>query len=149
MKQAADVLIQLDLAAELVEQVGLRGGGIELDTGTAGQILGQGFAELTQLDQGGVGIAGEDLLGCARKLQENGVVFLEKGEVTTLGYVPSLEVIPRSSGLGCAMGGMMPERCPPGVLGIEAHDCSFAEGALVRKERVRTETVPDWLRQRW
>jgi len=94
VEQATYILIQLDLAAELVEQVGLRGGGIELDAGAAGQILGQGFAELTQLDQGGVGIAGEDLLGCARKLQENRVVLLEKGEITagchgrSFGYVP-------------------------------------------------------------
>ena len=68
MEQAADVLIQLDLTAELIEQIGLGGVGIEFDTSAAGQVLGQGFAELTQFDQGGVGIAGEYLLGRARKL---------------------------------------------------------------------------------
>ncbi|MNR47346.1 hypothetical protein D3C85_1664380 [compost metagenome] len=68
VKQTDDIAIQLDLAAQLVEQVGLGGGGLEVDPGPAGQILGQGLAQLAQFDQGGVGIAGEYLLGRARKL---------------------------------------------------------------------------------
>src|SRR5690606_11358622 len=90
VEQADYVAIQLDLAAELVEQIRLGGGGIELDAGSAGQILRQSLAQLAQLDQRGVGIAGEDLLGGAGKLQEQRVVFLEEGEVTADGHARSL-----------------------------------------------------------
>ena len=82
MKQTVNILIQLNLTAELVKQVGLAGVGIKYNAGATGQVLSQGFAELAQFDQRGVWIAGKCLLGRARKLQEYGVVLLEKGEVT-------------------------------------------------------------------
>ncbi|MNX87377.1 hypothetical protein D3C86_1193070 [compost metagenome] len=68
VKQTANVLIQLDIAAQFVKEVGLRGCGIELDTGAAGQVLSQSLAQLSQLDKCGVGITGKDLFGRARKL---------------------------------------------------------------------------------
>lgn len=74
-----------------MEQVGLGGVGIELDTGATGQVLGQGLAQLAQLDQGGVGVTGENLLGRARKLQEDGIVLLEEGEITAGCHGRSLE----------------------------------------------------------
>jgi len=56
VEQAADAAIQLDLAAELVEQVGLGGLLVALDAGAAGQILSQGFAKLASFDSNGDGV---------------------------------------------------------------------------------------------
>ena len=90
VEQAADAAVQLDFTTELVEQVGLGGLLVELDASATSQILSQGFAKLAQFDQGGVGIGGEDLLGGAGELQEQGIVFLEEVEVTAGGHWSSL-----------------------------------------------------------
>ena len=48
------------------------------------------LAELAQLDQGGIGIGGEDLFGGAGQLQEDGVVLGEKGEIAGNGQARML-----------------------------------------------------------
>ncbi|MNZ30842.1 hypothetical protein D3C78_481280 [compost metagenome] len=116
VEQVADVAVELDLAAQTVQQVCLAEGGVELDAGAHCQILCQRLAELAQLDQRGVGIAGEYPLGCAGELEEHRVVLLEEGEVTALGHVQSLEPSPGHSGLAVLWGGMMPDRKRPRVL---------------------------------
>ena len=55
MEQVADVAIELDLAAQPVQQVGLGARGLQLDAGPRGRVLSQNFAELAQLDQRGMG----------------------------------------------------------------------------------------------
>jgi hypothetical protein len=99
VEQVTDVVVELDLATEAKQQVGLRGIGVESDAGKYGQILGQRLAELAQLDQGGAGIAGEHALGRAGELEEDRIVHLEESEVTALCHVPSLENRPGHPGL--------------------------------------------------
>ncbi|MNN08088.1 hypothetical protein D3C81_1209320 [compost metagenome] len=91
VEQAGNAAVELDLPTELIEQIGLGGGAIELDAGPAGQVLGQCFTELAQLDQGGVGVAGEHPLCRIGELEEDRVVLFEEGEVIAGGHRRSFE----------------------------------------------------------
>jgi len=93
MEHVAYREIEADFTIEAAEQLGLRGFAIEGDTGASGKVLGKRFAELAQLDQGGIGIGGEDLFGGAGQLQEDGVVLGEKGEIAGNGQAPDAVVV--------------------------------------------------------
>jgi hypothetical protein len=57
MEEVAHGGVEVDFAPKSGEQIGLRGFAIELDAGTGGNVLRQGFAQLPQFDQRGVGSA--------------------------------------------------------------------------------------------
>lgn len=90
MEEVAHGGVEADFAPESGEQIGLRGFAIELDAGTGGNVLRQGFAELPQFDQRGVGVGCEDLLGSAGELQKDRVVFGEKSEIAGNDQAPNL-----------------------------------------------------------
>ena len=93
MKHLADGRVEADFAIEPEQQVGLRGFAVELDAAAGRDVLGQRFAQLTQLDQRGIGVGGEDLLGGGGQLQENGIMFGEKGEIAGNGQAPASVVV--------------------------------------------------------
>ncbi|MBS1159408.1 MAG: serine/threonine protein kinase [Proteobacteria bacterium] len=93
MEHVAHREVEADFTIEAAEQFSLRGFTVESDAGAGGKVLSKRFAELAQLDQGGIGIGGEDLFGGAGQLQEDGVVLGEKGEIAGNGQAPDAVVV--------------------------------------------------------
>nr|WP_157766867.1 hypothetical protein [Pseudomonas mosselii] len=88
-----DVAVELDFTAQAGQQISLGSGGVELNACSHRQILGERFAQLAQLDQRRVGVAGKHSLGRIGELEKYRIVFFEKGEVAALSHVPSLEFV--------------------------------------------------------
>src|SRR5688572_6844414 len=101
MEQVADIGVELNFTAQAEQQVSLGRSRAELNARSHCQILRERFAQLTQFDQRGVGIARKYSLSRIGELEKNRIVFFEKGEVAVHCHVLSLEFVtshPESSG---------------------------------------------------
>ncbi len=63
MEQLFDLRFQPQFTVQAVQKFGLAGLAIKFYTRERSQVLGQGFAKLTEFDQGGVGVTGEGTFG--------------------------------------------------------------------------------------
>ena len=89
MKEIHDDGLQRQLTANQIEQLGLIGLGPNSNSTSSCNILGQGFAQLAQLDQGCVGITRKCPFCPLRELEQNGIMVLQEIEVAVLGHVHS------------------------------------------------------------
>ena len=89
MKQIHDDGFQRQLTANQIEQLGLCCLWLGGNAAAHCNILGQGFAQLAQLDQGCVGITRKCPFCPLRELEQNGIMVLQEIEVAVLGHVHS------------------------------------------------------------